>query len=320
MKLGVMIEGQEGLTWDRWRAIMARVEELGYESLWRSDHFMSLFGAERDALETWVSLTLTAVETTRLRFGPLVCSMTFRHPALLARMAAAVDALSGGRLVLGVGAGWNEPEHRAFGLPFPPVGQRMDMLEEGVEVLLRLFDDGAASFSGRQYTLENAAMLPKSAQRPHPPLLIGGSGEKRTLRIVARYADEWNSTTASPEAYRAKREVLEEHCRAVGRDPATIRRSVMAGFIVGGSRDELRRRTESLQRILPALGRLDTDAVPEAVRARGWLTGPPDEVVAQLRALEAEGVERVMLQHHDQTDFEVLELIAREVMPAVDSG
>ena len=317
MKLGVMIEGQEGLNWERWRAIMARVEELGYESLWRSDHFMSLFGAERDALETWVSLTLTAVETSRLRFGPLVCSMTFRHPSLLARMAAQVDELSGGRLVLGVGAGWNEPEHRAFGIPFPPVKQRMDMLEEGIEVLLRLFSDEPASYDGRYFTLEHAVMLPKSAQRPRPPLLVGGAGERRTLKIVARYADEWNMLGVDPAVHRAKSEVLAAHCRAIGRDPGEIDHSVMAGFIIGGSDRERRQRSEALQRVLPNLGRLGVDEVTEAVRGRGWLVCTPDEAVAQLRAIAAEGVERVMLQHHDQTDFDVLELIAREVMPAV---
>jgi F420-dependent oxidoreductase-like protein len=321
MKLGVMIEGQEGLNWDRWRRIMSRVEDLGYESLWRSDHFHSLMGPEqsreREALETWMSLVLTARETTRLRFGPLVCSMTFRHPSLLARMAAAVDELSGGRLVLGVGAGWNESEHRAFGIPFPPVKQRMDMLEEGVQVVRRLFTDEPASFSGRHYSLDGAVMRPKPVQRPHPPLLVGGSGEKRTLRIVAKYADEWNAVAPTPESYRTKTAVLEERCRAVGRDPATIARSVMSAFIVGGSEAERRQHTEALQQVLPALGRLDAAAVQETMRDRGWLVGSPDDVIGQLRALAAEGVQRVMLQHHDQTNFGVLELIARDVMPGV---
>lgn len=318
MKLGVMIEGQEGLTWERWRRIMSRVEELGYESLWRSDHFLSFFGPEpRDALETWVSLTLTAVETTRLRFGPLVCAMTFRHPSLLARMAAAVDALSGGRLVLGVGAGWNEPEHRAFGLPFPPVKQRLDMLEEGIEVLNHLFTDDRASFAGRYFQLDGAPLLPKPAQRPRPPLLVGGGGERRTLRIVARHADEWNLPMATPERYREKSERLAGYCREIGRDPATIRRSVMAGFIVGANAGEVRRRAEIMRREINRLAQLDVETMPDLLRANGWLVGTPDQVIAQLRALAAEGVERVMLQHHVQTDFEVLDLIAREVIPGV---
>src|SRR5947209_14890130 len=147
MQLGVMIEGQEGLNWQRWRHIAEMVEDLGFESLWRSDHFFSLMGLpERDALETWVSLTDLAARSSRLRFGPLVCSMTFRHPALLARMAAAVDQLSNGRLVLGVGAGWNVAEHEAFGIPFPAVRQRMDDLEDGIELIRRLWTGTSVSY------------------------------------------------------------------------------------------------------------------------------------------------------------------------------
>src|SRR5579864_2939709 len=139
MQLGLMLEGQEGLTWDAWRRLTAAAEELGFESLWRSDHLASPIDGRRQSLETWVSLTLAAAETSRLRFGPLVCPIMFRHPALLATMAAAVDVLSDGRLVLGVGAGWNAAEHRAFGIPFPPWPERLARLEEGIEVLQRLF-------------------------------------------------------------------------------------------------------------------------------------------------------------------------------------
>ena len=317
MKLGVMIEGQEGLTWERWRAIMARVEELGYESLWRSDHFMSFFDQSREALETWVALPLTAAETRRLRFGPLVCAMTFRHPSLLARMAAAVDELSGGRLVLGVGAGWNEPEHRAFGLPFPPVSARMDMLEEGIEVILRLLRDEPAHYAGRYYQLAGANPRPKPVQRPRIPLLIGGMGERRTLPLVARYADEWNLTTASPAIYRARSERLAECCRAIDRDPGEIRRSVAVGFLVGRDAAELRRRSEAMQRLIPRLAPLEPAAVPEAVRAVGWIAGTPDELVAALRALADEGVDEAILQHNDQLDLDALALVAREVMPAL---
>ena len=193
MKLGVMIEGQEGVTWDLWRQLTAKVEALGFESLWRSDHFMSLEDSSRDAIETWAALTLTAAETTRLRFGPLVCPMTFRHPSLLARMAASVDVLSGGRLVLGLGAGWNEHEHRAFGLPFPPLTERIDRLEEGIEVILRLLGDGPAHFNGRHYQLNGSNPCPKPVQKPRIPLIIGTTGAGRMLRVVARYADEWDA-------------------------------------------------------------------------------------------------------------------------------
>lgn len=317
MKLGIMIEGQEGLTLDGWTRIASVVEDLGYESLWRSDHFLSLMDGSRSAPETWVTLTQIALETRRIRFGPLVCPMTFRHPSLLARMAAAVDQLSNGRLVLGVGAGWNEREHQAYGLPFPSVRQRMEMLEEGIEVILRLQADGPASFEGRHYRLDGADMQPKPAQRPRMPLLIGGAGEKRTLPIVARYADEWNMTGATPERFRAKSAVLDQHCRAIGRDPGEIERSTMTGFLLGTNEPELRRRCEAMRRLIPPLARVDTSEVPAAVQKWGWMTGTPDDLAASLQALAAAGVDRVMLQHHEQDNDDVLQLIAVEVMPAV---
>jgi F420-dependent oxidoreductase-like protein len=318
MKLGVMVEGQEGLTWDRWRQIMACVEELGFESLWRSDHFMSLVDNDRESLETWVALTLAAAETTRLRFGPLVCPITFRHPTLLARMAAAVDALSGGRLVLGLGAGWNAQEHHAFGLPFPPVHERMDMLEEGLEVIAALLGDGPAQFAGRYYQLTGANPRPKPVQRPRIPVLIGTTGMRRMLRIVARYADEWDVPgIITPGAYRARRERLAAYCRQINRDPNEIRRCVSTAFLIGRNERELRRRIEAMQQLMPHLASLSTPAVIETLHKEEWLIGTPGQIVASLQALADEGVQRVMLQHNDQTDFEALELIAREVMPEV---
>jgi len=316
MKLGVMLEGQEGLTWNLWRQIMARVEELGFESLWRSDHFMSIVDSNRDVLETWVALTLTAAETTRLRFGSLVCPMTFRHPSLLAQMAAAVDTLSGGRLVLGVGAGWNEQEHRAFGIPFPPLQERMQMLEEGIEVIVRLLDDGPAYFAGRYYQLDGANPRPKPTQRPRIPLLIGTTGQGRMLRIVARYADEWDVPgITAPSAYRARRERLAAYCREINRDPGEIRHCVSTAYLIGRNAEELRRRGEAMQQLIPSLAAHDPGAVLDVLRADGWLVGTPDQIIVQLRALADEGVERVMFQHNDQTDFDALALLAHDVMP-----
>jgi F420-dependent oxidoreductase-like protein len=318
MQLGVMIEGQEGLTWERWRQIMARVEALGFESLWRSDHFMSIVDGDRESLETWVALTLTAAETTRLRFGPLVCPMTFRHPALLARMAAAVDTLSGGRLVLGVGAGWNTQEHRAFGLPFPPLQERMERLEEGLEVITRLWGDEPAQFAGRYYQVEAANPRPKPAQRPRIPILIGTTGQPRMLRIVARYADEWDVPgTITPAAYRAKSQRLAAYCREINRDPQEILHCVSTAFLIGRTERELQGRVEAMQQLMPHLSSLDMAGVRQTLQKEEWLIGTPGEIVAALQALADEGVQRVMLQHNDQSDFDALELIAHEVMPAV---
>lgn len=319
MQLGIMIEGQEGLNWQRWREIIGRTEALGYESLWRSDHFFSLMGhPERDSLETFASLAVAAVESRRLRFGPLVAPMTFRHPALLARMAAAIDQLSGGRFVLGVGAGWNVPEHQAFGLPFPPLRDRMDMLDEGIQVIRALEAPGRATFTGRHYQLDQAEMQPKPVQQPLP-LLIGGRGEQRTLRLVARYAQEWNLPGGTPEVVRQKRAVLERHCEREGRDPTTIARSVMAGFIIGEDSAAIERRLAAVRQVMPSLAGPSSTELLATLRERGWLVGRPGEVIEQLSALAEAGVERVMLQHHNQTDFEVVELIAREIMPSVSA-
>lgn len=318
MKLGIMIEGQEGLTLERWSRIGSLVEEWGFDSLWRSDHFMSLMGSgTRDAPETWATLVQAAQETRRIRFGPLVSPMTFRHPSLLMRMATVVDRLSGGRFVLGVGAGWNEREHRAYGLPFPPVRQRMEMLEEGVEVILRLQGDGPASFTGKHYQLDAADMQPKPIQRPRIPLLIGGSGEQRTLPLVARYADEWNMTGATPERFREKSALLDERCRSIGRNPAAIERSIMTPFLLGENEAALRKHCQAVQQVIPRLARIDMSEIPAAAREWGWLAGTPDDLIASLRALSDAGVDRVMLQHNDQDNDGLLRLIAREVMPAV---
>ena len=318
MQLGVMLEGQDGLTGDLWRRITARVEEWGFESLWCSDHFMSIVDSNRDVLETWVALTLTAAATTRLRFGSLVCPMTFRHPSLLARLAAAVDILSGGRLVLGVGAGWNEDEHRAFGIPFPPLQERMHMLVEGIEVIRRLLGNEPAHFAGRYYQLDGAHPHPKPIQRPRIPLLIGTTGVERMLRIVARYADEWDAPgITSPTAYRTRRERLAAYCREINRDPRDIRHCVSTAYLIGRDAEELRRRGETMQQLIPGLAAHDPGAVPDVLRAEGWLVGTPDQIIVQLQALAHEGVERVICQHNDQTDFDALELLAHAVLPVV---
>ncbi len=306
-----MIEGQEGLTWDRWFRIADRVEALGLDSLWRSDHFVSLMGhPERPALEAWVSITALAERTKRIGFGPLVSPMTFRHPALLARMAAAVDLLSGGRLVLGVGAGWNEPEHDAYGIPLPPLKERMDRLEEGIAVIRALWQGGPVDVPGRYYALRGATLNPRPIQQPGPPLLIGGDGEQRLLRIVAQYADEWNSHAPGPEAYRAKRARLEEHCRSVGRDPQQIRRSWMGGLMIARDARGLDERARWFKAFLPVLADVPAGKVQHELMAKSWVVGTPDEVAAQLRGWSQVGVERVMFQYYDLDDMDGLARLA----------
>lgn len=314
MKLGVMIEGQEGIGWPEWQRIVGATEDLGFESLWRSDHFFS-FGADRtkDCIETFTSLTYVASHTSRIRFGTLVASMTFRPPAMVARQAAAIDALSGGRLVLGLGGGWNQDEHDAFGIELPPPGRRLDMLEEGTVVIRDLLDHDDASFDGRHYQLKNAFANPKPAQ-PKLPILIGGSGEKRLLQIVARHADEWNMPVQPVEVYRQKVEALERHCEAEDRDPAGIERSLMIAYVAGATEAEAKARLDSV--LANASPRLKA-ALEAGAALPSWLMGTPEQIVEQIKAWEAEGVGRIMLQHLAEPDYEVLDMMAKEVLPKV---
>jgi F420-dependent oxidoreductase-like protein len=265
---------------------------------------------ERDSLECWTSLTELASRTRRIRFGPLVSPITFRHPALLARMAAAVDELSNGRLVLGVGAGWNEAEHAAYGIPLPPMKERMDRLEEGIKVIQALWSGGPVTLAGQYYSLQGATLRPRPRQEPGPPLLIGGDGEQRLLRIVAQYANEWNSHPHGAEIFAHKRRRLHEHCRDVGRDPDSIVCSAMLGVCIAADRVALDERARWFKSFLPSLREVPLARVLAALTERGWLVGIPDEIADQVRRWEGLGVQRVMLQYFDMDDAEGLRLLA----------
>jgi alkanesulfonate monooxygenase SsuD/methylene tetrahydromethanopterin reductase-like flavin-dependent oxidoreductase (luciferase family) len=296
-----MIEGQEGLSWDRWRRLCTDAERLGFASLRRSDHLISLMGDDsRDCIDCWASLTMAAEWTKTIEFGPMVSPMTFYEPAVLARRATAVDLLSGGRLILGVGAGWNEREHEMFQVPFLDLKGRMDRFEQGVKVIREAWTNSS----------------PKPPREGKIPFLMGGAGEKRALPIIAREAFEWNFTRYDFDEYRHKREVLDRCCKDIGRDPATIRYSVMTTYIVGRDRDELRERAVNMQKVLPRLKGLHADEVLKKVRESGFV-GTPDEVAGQVREYAKLGVELFMLQHFLLDDTDELELLAGEVLPAV---
>jgi alkanesulfonate monooxygenase SsuD/methylene tetrahydromethanopterin reductase-like flavin-dependent oxidoreductase (luciferase family) len=299
-KVGIMIEGQEGLNWDRWRLICHDAEALGFDSLRRSDHLFSVMGAvERDCIECWTSLAMAAEWTKTIELGSMVSPLTFRPPALLARMATAVDLLAGGRLILGVGAGWYEREHVENGIPFLTMGGRMDLLEEGIQTIRTVW--------------ETANPKPP---RGKIPLLMGGRGEKRALPMVAREAVEWNLSHMDGEEYAQKKKVLDEACRAIGRDPSTIRHSVMANFIIGRDRLEVRERALQLREIIPSLKGLDADEVIAKVGERG-LVGTAGEVADQINKYSKLGVDLFMLQHFLLDDRDALKLLAEEVIPAV---
>jgi len=299
-KVGIMIEGQEGLNWERWRRICHDADTLGFDSLRRSDHLVSLMDApERDCIECWTSLALAAEWTKRIEIGPMVSPMTFRHPAILGKMAAAVDALSGGRVILGVGAGWNENEHLVFGIPFYTEKQRFDLLEHGIKVLRDTWNKSN----------------PKPVHNPMP-LLMGGKGQKRTLPLVAREAAEWNLSRLDELMYVESSKVLETHCRAIGRDPHSIRHSVMTSYIIGRDRSEIRERAAQVSKVVRALSDKSPDEVIQD-RRRAWFVGTPEEIVEKMRHHASLGVDLFMLQHFLLDDSDALKLLAERVLPAV---
>ena len=260
MHVGIMIEAQEGLTWDRWSRLIEAAEGLGYESLCRSDHLTGLNGqSRRPSLDTWTSLTVVAERTKRIRFGPMVSPMTFYHPAILTKMAVALDTLSGGRLDLGIGAGWNEHEHAMFGVPMPPLKERLDRLEAGARHIRALGAGQPVTLEQRYYPLLKAEVYPLPTHG-RLRLVVGGRGEKRTLRIVAEFADEWNMTRVDIPGFEQKLEVLGRHCADVGRDPNTIRRSLMIPMVIGRDRAEVARRIAAARAIFPS-----------PARGRGWV-------------------------------------------------
>ena len=312
MKVSLMVEGQNGLTWDRWRHILALAERLKFPGVFRSDHYF--IGQQQDSLDPYLSFAFAAEKTSTIRFGPLVSPVTFRSPVDHARMAAQVDLLSGGRFTMGVGAGWNEPEHTAYGIPFPPIKERFERLEEWIQLMKLLWTNDSASFDGKHYRLHEANMMPKPAA-DRPPLLIGGGGERKTLRLVARYADEWNAVNLTPEIFRHKLEVLSTHCQAEDRDPATIAKSMMTFGIIGPSQADIDAATSRLMSMFG--GRGSPEEFRKGAAERGMIVGGTDEVVDRLGRLAELGMDEVMFQHFNFDVDDVPEYLAAEIAPKV---
>jgi F420-dependent oxidoreductase-like protein len=323
LKVGVMFDAQEGLDWEGWTFFAEELEELGYESVWSSDHLVSLVGfPRRPRVDAWTVMTWLATATKRLRFGPMVSPITWRHPSILALTAASVDVLSGGRLEVGIGAAWNEYEHQSFGVPMPPTRTRFDMLEESAQVLRLLWTQEEASFGGEHFTLDRAHAHPRPVQQPNPRLVIGGTGERRTIPIVARRADEWNAYGLTPETYRAKRAILERHCEEADRSPSEITHALVAPLAIGETEAEVRARVARLHEVFPLPLQFPEELAPyepEVLRANGWMAGTPDQIVELVQALAAEGASRVIFHMLDMDDRDSLRLVARDVLPAVQA-
>ncbi len=316
MRLCLMVEGQEDVSWDEWLALADACERAGFDGLFRSDHYLSVIGRrERASHDAIATLAALAARTERIRLGTLVSPVTFRHPSVLAKSMATIDHVSGGRVELGLGAGWNEGEHAAYGFEFPSLGTRMELLEEQLEIVHRLWTEDSVTFTGRHYRLDDCPALPKPLQQPRPPLILGGSAKPRAVALAVRLADEYNTLLASIDDCRERKSVLVDACESAGRDPATLPLTLMATCVVGEDRTQL---LERVRGVLEVFGSGDED--PEVVlseRRERWIAGTPDEVVERLAALAEAGVERVYLQHLAHKDMEMVELIGEAVLPAL---
>jgi len=280
MKLGILIETEEGLDWESWRTTYSTAERIGLESVWLSDHLQSPWSA-RHGLETWSALSVAAAESERLVLGPLVSPVTFREPAIVARMAEALQSLSHGRFVVGLGLGWNADEHRQAGIAFPSVAERSRRL---------------------------AAAAERLRCEVQVPLLIGGSGARGTLPLVARFANQWNMTTASVADFTRVSSQLDALCGGVGRAPREILRSVAFGILVGEDVRDLRARAERMRTCVSPIA--EAEDVLEAARALGWLVGTVAELRARLEEFAVAGAERIIFGHYNLGDLSTLELLA----------
>lgn len=300
-QIGLMFEGQYGLTWQRWQRLLKAAEDFGYQSVFRSDHY-TIGQPYQESLEAWVSMTYAASHTQRIEFGTLVSPVTFRQPALLVRMAAAVDDLSGGRLVLGLGAGWHEAEHRQFGVPFYDKVTRHEMFAEGLEITTRLLrDDAPQTFTGKHFSLDGAVLLPRPQRPGGPPILIGGNGMKWTLPLVANYADEWNGVGIDPSGYKERNQHLTELLQQSGRDPKSVKRSVMTEVIFGVDDGAVK-------------ARLDTRPGVVADDPSRFI-GTPSQITDKIGEYIEAGAERIMLQWMALDDVDGIENLAQTVLP-----
>jgi alkanesulfonate monooxygenase SsuD/methylene tetrahydromethanopterin reductase-like flavin-dependent oxidoreductase (luciferase family) len=313
MLLCLTIEGQENVSWSQWVGLAEACESNGLDGLFRSDHYLPFRRSSGwGAADAWGTIAGLGALTHRIRLGTLVSPIGFRHPSQLAKLVVTADHISNGRVELGLGAGWFEEEHRAFGFPFPPADVRHDRLVEYVEVVRRLWDpdETQVTFTGDHYQLDACDAMPKGLQQPHPRLIIGGSAGPKGAELAATWADEYNLYFLTPEEIPARRARLFAACEAIGRDPATLRISLMLNMLIGSSDVDIEargRRLAEAQRGGP---------VESAVGGMGpeRLIGTPPQVLERLQSYANVGVQRVMLQHLLHEDLETVEMIGQEIV------
>jgi F420-dependent oxidoreductase-like protein len=308
VRFGVQLQAQR-TTWPEYANAVQAVESLGFDTLWNFDHLLPWCGDAGDpCFETWTTLTAMAMLTKRIRIGTLVNGVLYRDPATLAKSAAMVDIISEGRLEFSLGAAWAELEFAAYGLPFPPIGERISRLDEALDIVKALWSQPRTTYEGRYYQVHDAPFEPKPVQRPHPPIMVGGTG-RRTMRLAAKHADIWNGN-GRPEECAALIERLHAECAAIGRDPAEIELSIHPHLAIARSREAARARLETITRVQG----LAADDPREQ-----WLLGTPDEVKEQIQAYVDVDITHIIMGVPTPFDLESLRLFADEVMPAFRS-
>jgi alkanesulfonate monooxygenase SsuD/methylene tetrahydromethanopterin reductase-like flavin-dependent oxidoreductase (luciferase family) len=314
MEICLMVEGQEDVTWEDWLALAATCEEHGVGTMFRSDHYLSVDDRrERGSLDAWGTITGLGAATEKLRLGTMVSPTTFRHPAVLAKVAVTADHVSSGRVEVGIGAGWWEREHELYGFDLPEIGPRMEALAEQMQIVRGHWEEGPFSFEGRHYRAQELDALPKPVQRPLP-LILGGRGGPRSLRMAVRHADEYNTVMAMAEEVAEVRAGLDRACEDEGRDPATLPLSMMTGWLVGADREELLDRAARLSRWKGEDG--DGEAFLANLRESA-ISGTTEEAIEQLCELKAAGLTRIMGQHLLHRDLDAVALMGREIAPRV---
>jgi len=286
---------------EKLRNLVGRAESYGFDSFWVMDHFHQIRNVgevQEPMLEGWTTQAVVAGFSSKIKLGTLVTGIVYRYPSVLAKVGATLDVLSKGRLIMGVGAAWNVDEAAAYGIPFPTVKERMIRLEEGVQVIKKMWTDERATFRGKFYQLRDAYCNPKPIQKPHPPIMIGGSGERRTLKIVAKYGDACN-IFGSVETVKKKLEVLREHCRSVGRDYDSITKSKLGHVVIDRDREKVMEAIKSM---------------PEDRRREYAIYGTPNQVLRQVEAFRDAGIEYLIVNLEPDRELQALDLLANEVV------
>lgn len=286
---------------EKLKNLVQRAESYGFDSFWVMDHFhqIHMVGKPQEPmLEGWTTQSVVAGFTSKIKLGTLVTGVVYRHPSVLAKIGATLDVLSKGRLFMGIGAAWNVEESAAYGIPFPPVKERMQRLEEAVQIIKKMWTMETATFEGKYYQIRNAYCNPKPIQKPHPPIMIGGSGEKRTLKIVAKYADACN-LFGSTETVKKKLKILKEHCRSVGRDYDSIVKTKLGHVVI----------EKNNEKVMEAMKN-----VPEERRREYVIYGTPEEVRSQIEAFQEAGIEYLIMNLEPNRDLQALELLGNEVV------